>query len=227
MDLKLAVFDLDGTLVDSRAVIGWAMDTAFAELGLEPPGYERTRTIVGLSLDVACRQLAGPDIDPPGLMRLVNAYKRAFWANRLSGDIDEPLYPGAEQALRALAEQGWLMSIATGKARRGVQAFYEHHPQLRDYFISDHCADDGPGKPHPAMLLAALESAGADRARAVMIGDSVHDMAMAEAARVKGLGVSWGFHTADELGDTAAHHVAHDFDELRAVLASLHDPQAV
>jgi phosphoglycolate phosphatase len=211
LELKLAIFDLDGTLVDSRAVISWAMDQAFKALDLSPPGYERTRQIVGLSLDEACALLAGGDLAPQRLPQLVEAYKEAFIENRRTRAIAEPLYAGAEETVLRLSDEGWLLSIATGKARRGVDAFFEHHPTLKAAFISAHCADDGPGKPNPAMVQAALDFAGVPASRSLMIGDSTHDINMAHAAGVHAVGVSWGFHEPEELRAARAAHVAEDF----------------
>jgi phosphoglycolate phosphatase len=178
---RLAVFDLDGTLVDSRRSIGEAMAQAFAALGLPSPSYDETRRIVGMSLEPALQVLA-PQLDPARWPELGVAYKNAFVRNREAG-IREPLYDGARETLERMREEGWLMGIATGKARRGI----------------DH-------------VLTAHE-------HTVMIGDTTFDMEMARNAGAYALGVSWGFHTADEIAGHA-HEIAHDFPALNTMLAN-------
>jgi phosphoglycolate phosphatase len=217
MSAPLAVFDLDGTLVDSRASIAKAMAMAFETLDLPPPGYDETRRIVGLSLEPAIRTLA-PTLPQAVYPDLAEAYRQAFVANRKAG-LNEALYPGAEDLVKRLAGEGWRLGIATGKARRGVDAFYERHG-LAAYFECAFCADDGPGKPDPHMLRLNMETVRVRPDFTLMIGDTSFDMAMARAADAYAQGVAWGFHTPEEIEGGGAHHVADDFsilaDELSA-----------
>ncbi|MDX2274904.1 MAG: HAD-IA family hydrolase [Hyphomonadaceae bacterium] len=207
---RLAVFDLDGTLIDSRATIDMAVRQAWTELRLEPPSYDQTRQIVGLSLLDAVRILA-PDLDPSRYPELSEAYKNAFLTNRAKGHV-EPLYDGALDMLAELKREGWLLGIATGKARRGIRHFYDRHG-AEHFFDAAFCADDGPGKPDPHMLRLNMQALDVDPAQTIMIGDTTHDMKMARAAGAYALGVSWGFHTRDEVaGD--AHAVVDDFPTL-------------
>jgi phosphoglycolate phosphatase len=215
MTEKLAVFDVDGTLVDSRRSIAEAMAMAFRSLGLPAPGYDDTRRIVGLSLKPAIATLA-PDLPEADYARLANAYKDAFIANRAAG-FAEPLYDGARELVTRLREEGWRLGVATGKARRGVDAFLETH-NFHGWFDAAHCADDGPGKPDPHMLRLVIDAVGARDADTVMIGDTSFDMAMARAAACYAQGVSWGFHTVEEIQSGGAHHVAEDFVVLRGEL---------
>lgn len=212
---KFAVFDLDGTLVDSRATIADAMAAAFTALRLEPPTYDETRRIVGLSLEPAIAALR-PDLPKARYGELAEAYKQAFLRQRAEGR-SEPLYDGARELVERLRREGWTLGIATGKARRGVRHFLETHGMV-GWFACAFCADDGPGKPDPHMLRLNLEAARYTSAEAVMIGDTSFDMAMARAAEVYAQGVSWGFHTVEELVEGGAHHVAPDFAALEAVL---------
>jgi phosphoglycolate phosphatase len=215
MTAKLAVFDLDGTLVDSRRSIGEAMALAFAGIGLDPPTYDQTRRIVGLSLVPAIKVLA-PDLREERYPALAEAYRQAFITNRENGLI-EPLYEGAEALIRRLKAQGWLLGVATGKVRRGVDHFLDRHG-FRDLFDAAHCAEDGPGKPHPHMLLLNLKAVDVAAADAVMIGDTSFDMIMARDAGCLAQGVSWGFHTPAEIEEGGAHHIAHDMQALGAAL---------
>ena len=214
---RLAVFDVDGTLVDSRRSIAEAMDQAFAAVGLAPPGYDETRRIVGLSLVPAIKVLA-PDLEEARYPALAEAYRQAFVANRAEG-LHEPLYQGARELVMALKEAGWLLGVATGKVRRGVDHFLDTHG-FADVFDCAYCADDGPGKPHPHMLQLNLKAVAVPAAQAVMIGDTSFDMIMAREAGCVAQGVSWGFHTVDEIEGGGAHHVAHDFAALRERLAA-------
>jgi phosphoglycolate phosphatase len=208
----LAVFDVDGTLVDSRQVIHDAAIVAFAEMGLPEPAYDRVRHIVGLNLDLGLSMIA-PDLSAAGLVELEVRYKAAFHRFHLEPGFLEPLYDGAAELLERLRLDGWRLSVATGKSRRGVEMIVAKHG-WQDLFETTHCADDGPGKPHPSMVLEAMKAQKVDPVRTIMIGDTSHDMVMAKAAGVRAQGVAWGFHTADEVAQGGADHVAHDFETL-------------
>ncbi|WGM31261.1 HAD-IA family hydrolase [Brevundimonas sp. NIBR11] len=215
MSRPLAVFDIDGTLVDSRASILQAATDAARELGLPDPEYDRVRQIVGLSLPHALAVLE-PGLTPEELARFTEGFRASF--NRLyASGHEEPLYPGAIEALRRLHKEGWRLSLATGQNRRGVARNLAREGWA-ELFISSHCAEDGPGKPDPAMLHAAMTACGADAASTVMIGDTAHDITMAVAAGVLPQGVAWGFHTPQEQIAAGAAHVATDFDDLEAAL---------
>ncbi len=213
---RLAVFDIDGTLVDSRRAIGDAVRGAWEMLDLEPPSYDETRRIVGLSLIEAVRVLA-PDLPPERYAELGLAYKEVFLRNRAAG-LDEPLYDGAATTLPTLKNDGWLLGIATSKGRGGIQHLLDAHG-WHNLFDAAFCADDGPGKPDPHMLRCNMQAVDADPAHTVMIGDTSFDMAMARAADCHALGVSWGFHTPDEIREGGAHQIVDAFAALDLALA--------
>ncbi len=214
--MKLAVFDLDGTLVDSRRAIGEAVRGAWQALGLEPPSYEQSRRIVGLNLLHAIQTLA-PDLPAERYDELGIAYRDVYLKNRAAG-LDEPLYEGALETLRSLKDAGWALGVATGKGRRGIEHVFAHHG-IGDLFHAAFCADDGPGKPDPHMLRLNMQALDAEPEHTVMIGDTSFDMAMARAAECYALGVSWGFHTADEIREGGAHEVVDAFAALDQSLA--------
>jgi len=218
VSLKLAIWDMDGTLVDSREVIQTAMVAAFERHDLAAPTYEATRQTVGLGLSEACAQLVPEGFDMACLPGLVETYKQVFVARRTEEDFKEPLYEGAIEALTALREDGWLQAIATGRARRGIDAICQMHPGLADFFDTSWSADDGPGKPNPYLAEEAMKAVGAERHESVMIGDATFDILMGRAAKVHTLGVSWGFGKAHELEAAGAHDVHHDFASLNAAL---------
>lgn len=214
--MRLAVWDVDGTLVDSRASILKGLQEAAVILGLDEPTYEDVRQIVGLSLLEAIQSMR-PDLAFDVAERYAYEYKQSFIRAHAQPDFHEPLYNGADACLRRLKAEGWLMGMATGKSRRGIErntAVYDWH----GIFDCSFCADDGPSKPHPHMLKRNLEHAGVGPHQAVMIGDTAHDVRMGLDAGVYTIGVSWGFHTVDELKAAGAHIIVHDFNELNAAL---------
>jgi len=194
-ELRLVIFDVDGTLVDSQAEILAAMARAFQTEGLVMPERDVVLSIVGLSLDQAFAQLC-PDTDQPQRERLVAAYKDAFIGLRSEAKEMGPLYPGALEAIRYFqAQDHTLLAVATGKSRRGLDKVLERH-DLTGVFHSEQVADHHPSKPHPSMILTALNETGVGQDRAVMLGDTTFDMDMARAAGVKKIGVTWGYHPA-------------------------------
>ncbi len=216
---RLAIFDVDGTLVDSRRIIALAMDEAFTREGLPAPGYDATRKIVGLSLEVAIDRLAPAGIDHDGVLRLTRYYKDAFITFRQDPALQSPLYAGALDVLDNLRSSGWEIGIATGKSRRGLDAVIERM-KLAPYIAAHYCADDGPGKPHPFMVEANLNALSYPAQDAVMIGDTSFDIHMAQAADVSTIAVDWGFHTREELQDARADVIVSTMDELNAELNS-------
>lgn len=214
--LRLAVFDVDGTLVDSEHNIVSAMTEAWSRLELGAvPRPEDVRRIIGLSLVEACSVLL-PWAPHQVHRSLAEAYKEAFRAIRVLPDTTEPLFPGVHEALDALEADGWLLGLATGKSRRGVQSVLEAHG-LTGRFLTIQTADDNPGKPHPSMLLRAASDMGLETEAVLMVGDTAYDMAMARAAGCRALGVSWGYHSIAELETAGADRVIDCFDTLPEV----------
>jgi phosphoglycolate phosphatase len=213
---KLVVWDVDGTLVDSRQTILEAVRTAFAAQSLPEPSYEAVRQIVGLSLNEGIRSLL-PEASEADCARLADGYRAAFGGKVNQPGHVEPLYDGAAETLDRLRAAGWKVAIATGKSRRGAETIIRMHGWA-DLFDSVHCSDDGPGKPHPAMVLEAMKALAVGPEHTIVVGDTAHDMRMAKAAGAYAQGVSWGFHTAEEVQEGGADHIVHDFVELNAQL---------
>ncbi len=219
---RLAVFDMDGTLVDSQHMIVAAMGQAFEAEGLAVPEAGTVRRVVGLSLGAAMARLA-PDLDSAGHGALEAHYKEAFSALRESGEVVEMLYHGAVDTLDALADAGWVLGIATGKSMRGLTATLERFG-LTDRFMTLQTPDLAPGKPAPDMLHRAMADAGVEAGATVMIGDTSFDMEMARNARVAALGVAWGYHEERELVAAGAAQVIASFDDLHQVMEALLPP---
>lgn len=211
--MYLILFDCDGTLVDSQDTIVSGMEAAFAAVDLPPPPRAACLGIVGLSLEVAIDRLV-KDEQRHLVQRMADAYRDAKIAERAAGGGHDPLYPGARAAIDALnAREDVLLGVATGKALRGVTHMVEVHG-LHERFVTVQTADRAPSKPHPGMILQAMEETGATPEKTVMIGDTSYDMAMARNAGVTGIGVSWGYHAKPLLSEAGAAIIVDDYAEL-------------
>lgn len=217
--LRLVLFDVDGTLVDSQGSIVHAMTASFQAVSVPVPDRDAILSIVGLSLPLAIARLA-PEQPEKTQAALVDGYKQAYHAHRLDqGAASSPLYPGARDAIEALhGVPEILLGVATGKSQRGLDALIEAHG-LERYFVTRQVADHHPSKPHPSMIQAALSETGVEAMRAVMVGDTSFDMDMAAEAGVHGVGVTWGYH--DRAALTAAGTVIETFGQLQGALASI------
>lgn len=215
---RLAVFDCDGTLVDSQANICRAMEEAFLLADLPAPPRAAIRRIVGLSLVEALAALL-PQADAALHRRMAADYKDAFFRLRTSGAMaEEPLFEGIDTVLQTLVDDGWLLGVATGKSDRGLAHILGHHG-LAHRFVTLQTADRHPSKPDPAMLLAAMAEVGAAPHMTAMIGDTSFDMAMAKAAGARAVGVAWGYHEVHDLVDAGADVVAERVAALPGLLA--------
>ena len=204
--IRLAIFDCDGTLVDSAAPIFDALAQTLGEHGFGVPPKAQCRRVIGLSLVEAMAALV-PAAAAADHVRLADAYKLNFARLRSAGKVEEPLFDGVLDVLDALDSDGWLLAVATGKSDRGLRHCLEQHG-IHARFVSLQTADRHPSKPHPAMALQAIADAGATPEMTVVIGDTSFDMAMARAAGARAIGAGWGYHQAHELLDAGAAAVA-------------------
>ncbi|WP_420138882.1 HAD-IA family hydrolase [Sphingomonas sp.] len=216
---RLALFDCDGTLVDSQATICRAMQLGFAANGLTAPDDAATRAIIGLSLLEAMAALH-PGGDAVTHDALSQSYKAAFFDLRAQGLAEEPLYDGIAEAISGLEAQGWLLGVATGKSDRGLKHVLEYHG-LHPRFVTLQTADRHPSKPDPSMVYQAMADAGAGPETTVIIGDTSFDMEMAKAAGCAAIGVAWGYHNRQSLLDGGADVVAEHPSTLVAILDAL------
>jgi phosphoglycolate phosphatase len=218
--MKLAIFDVDGTLMDSQAMIIASLTDAFIAEQLPLPSRPEMLGIVGLSLVSAMAALR-PDDAAARHERLAHAYREAFWSHRANRSFPELPFDGALELLRRLQARGdVLIGIATGKAQRGVRHIIDQFG-LEGVFATIQTSDDAPSKPHPDMILQAMREAGVNREDTVMIGDAVFDIEMARAACVKPIAVSWGFQPRPALEIAMPYAIVDDFTELEETLAVL------
>jgi phosphoglycolate phosphatase len=203
---RLALFDCDGTLVDSGATIHRALADSFARNGLVCPPPAEARRVIGLSLVEAMAVLL-PDHGPDDHSRMAEEYKASFIALRTAGEVEEPLFEGIVELLDGLERRGWLLGVATGKSDRGLGHCLRCH-DIAERFVTLQTADRHPSKPDPSMAFQAMAEAGAAPETTVVIGDTSFDMMMAVAAGARAIGVDWGYHHAEELMAAGATAVA-------------------
>ena len=217
--LRLAVFDCDGTLVDSAHSIISSMEAACRNLGhLQPEPMDIRRT-VGLPLEEAVARLF-PDMKHDQVWELREEFRDVFVKLRDKDEIREPLYDGVVKTLRALDGAGWLLGVATGKSLSGLEATLNTHG-LNHHFVTLQTADLSIGKPNPEMLHKAMRDAGVDKKRTVMIGDTSYDMEMASNAGTLAIGVTWGYHDVEELLNAGAQRVVDNFFEIPQAIDDL------
>ena len=189
----LLTFDWDGTLMDSAAVIALSLRSACGDLDLPVPSEEQARYVIGLGLHDAMAHIL-PGVDPLHYPRVVERYRVHF----LKHDAGTTLFPGVAETIAALRDAGFLLAVATGKSRRGLDRALAA-TGLKSYFHASRCADEGHVKPQPGMLLELMSELGVTAPRTLMIGDTTHDMEMARAAGAQRLAVCYGAHAKDAL----------------------------
>lgn len=220
--LRLILFDCDGTLVDSAHIIVDTVTAAWEAEGLTPPPADIVRRQIGLPVPQAVANLY-PDAPAALLQRLDARFREIFVAGRQAGAHEDPLYEGCASVLAELAGRAEvLLGVATGKGRRGLIHTLEKHG-IAQHFQVLKTADDGPGKPDPKILHDEMAEMGVTPWQTVMIGDTVFDMTMAANAGVRAIGVSWGYHTPDDLLHAGAGAVADTFGELPRLIGRLWD----
>ena len=209
---EMIVFDWDGTLMDSAALIAHAVQAAARDLGLTPPSDERARHIIGLGLQDALRH-AVPELSAEHYPAMAARYRHHY----LSGDEGLALFPGAAELVRQLHARGRTLAVATGKSREGLDRALESSG-LGPFFHATRCASECHSKPHPQMLEELLEETGVAAGQALMIGDTTHDLQMAQNAGVDALAVAYGAHPEAELRAAGPLHCVHSVDALCAWL---------
>lgn len=194
MKYKAIVFDWDGTLMDSISKIVESMQSSAKELGFPVPNYEDAKNVIGISLLPALQKLFAIE-DDKAAMELFHTYKDHF---KDHAQISSPLFTGAIELLEKLRSKGYILAVATGKARQGLEHNW-HHSKTEHFFTTSRTADDAQSKPSPDMLQQILDELNLPVQQVLMVGDTTYDMAMAEAINMDRVGVSFGVHSSDEL----------------------------
>lgn len=208
----LIVFDWDGTLMDSTAVIAGSIQAACRDLGLPLPSDEDARHVIGLGLGQALRH-AVPAAPESMYEPLVDRYRHHF----LAQDQNIPLFEGARETIAELHAAGYWLGVATGKSRAGLERVLDSSG-LKGYFHATRTADQTFSKPNPAMLLELMAELAVDAERTLMIGDTTHDVQLAHNAGVDVVAVSYGAHPPEQLQELAPLALVADLAELRAWL---------
>ena len=216
------LFDCDGTIVDSEALIVQAMQIAFQEASLEAPAAHAIQQIIGLSLPIAIEALGFETerrvFNPALIDKISDGYKRSYQHLRDELGHPEPLFDGTVELLERLSKvDDIFLGIATGKSMKGVQGLLERY-ELASYFHTIQTTCNAPSKPHPGMIHQALQETGVDLHRTVMIGDTTFDMEMARNAGVPAIGVTWGHHEVDELLPFEPKVIVDEFADLAGAI---------
>ena len=204
----LIAFDWDGTLFDSTTLIAQCIQSACRDLDVAVPSDTDAAYVIGLGLHDAL-QHAAPGLAPERYPELGLRYRHHYVARK-----DElVLFPGTLAMLQALKERNHFLAVATGKNRRGLDDALQHS-KLRSLFDATRTADETAGKPHPLMLQQLMAQLGVAPERTLMIGDTTHDLQLAQNAGTARVGVSFGAHEPEAFGPHEPLFVAHSTDEL-------------
>ena len=212
MRYDLIVFDWDGTVMDSTAVIASSIQAACRDMGFAEPSDAAAKHVIGLGLQEALRQ-AVPDLQENQRDDLVARYRHHF----LSQGEAIPLFEGAQQTIAQLHTAGHWLAVATGKSQQGLKRAMQTSG-MESYFHATRTADQTFSKPHPAMLLEIMDELGVTAQRALMVGDTTHDLQMARNAGVDSIGMTHGAHPVDLLRALEPLALIDDFVGLRAWL---------
>jgi len=210
---ELIVFDWDGTLVDSTALIAESLQQACRDLGLPVPDDAAARYVIGLGLADAMKSVA-PELPLHRHSELGARYREHY----LAREAGIPLFAGARELLAELDAAGYLLAVATGKTRAGLARSLARIG-LEGTFHATRCADEGFPKPHPDMLLHLMERLAVEPDATLMIGDTTHDLDLAQNAGAAGLAVAYGAHPTTDLVGRSPLATLHSVAELREWLA--------
>jgi phosphoglycolate phosphatase len=216
MPYRIAVFDFDGTLVDTSEPIVLGIEAALRSADLPPRSRGDILPLVGLGLERVLERLAGGPGDPARTARMVKAYRTRF--DEVVAGRTRP-YPGIDEALGRIRERGLALAIATSRSRDSLEALLDAHG-LRERFemlVTAQCVPRT--KPAPDMLHRVLAHFGAAPREAVMVGDTTYDLEMGRAAGTATCAVTWGSHGPDVLAPLADRMV-HEARDLPAALGA-------
>ncbi|WP_051579411.1 HAD family hydrolase [Pseudonocardia acaciae] len=214
---KVAIFDLDGTLVDTPTGIVRSFAAAFTELGVPVPAADSIRATIGIPLTVAFAGFLGVTPDDRLVASAVARYQVAF-AELVLPKAADLVYPGVVDGLEGLERDGFALAVATSKLNAGADALLTA-AGIRDRFGVLVGADQVSNpKPAPDSALLVLGELGARASDAIMVGDATHDLRMAEAAGVRSIAVTYGAHGRAELASARPTWLVDSFPEVVGTL---------
>ena len=218
-NLKLALFDYDGTIVDSAIMIVEGAIAAFRICGLPDPDPAKVRENIGKPLAIALDEYM-----PPGFNVTPNeiseAYRSWYAEQGRLGLQNEPLYPGVVELLKELKSSDWLIGIATNKSRIGLTNGLAKH-NLSDMFDITLSTDENIAKPNPAMAIRAMNELGVEKKYCVMIGDTINDIGLGVNAGINSIGVKWGYNDKNLLSSAGADYLVDDANQLSVLMKKL------
>lgn len=210
----LIVFDWDGTLVDSTAHIASSLQAACADLDLPVPSRQAAQYVIGLGLHDALAYVL-PELDQKRYPEVADRYRHHFVAD----DVKLETFPMVDDGLASLEQDGFLLAVATGKGRAGLDRSLKD-VSFASCFIATRCGDEGLPKPHPDMLMYLMDFTGVSADRTLMIGDTSHDLMLAANAGTSSLAVSYGAHSAESLVEHGPLACVESFTEVMQWLAA-------
>lgn len=205
----LIVFDWDGTLFDSTALIVRSIQLACEDMGLPVPARHEASYVIGLGLHDALAHVA-PTLPPDQVPAMGQRYRHHYFRQQ----HDLSLFDGTVELLQALKARHHWLAVATGKSRQGLNEALGN-VELKGVFDSTRTADETASKPHPMMLQQLMAEFGVEPERTLMIGDTTHDLQLARNAGAHSVAVSYGAHEPAAFGDYETRFVAHSTVELR------------
>ena len=218
-NLRLALFDYDGTIVDSAIMIVEGAIAAFRICGLPDPDPKKVRENIGKPLAIALDEYM-----PPGFNVTPNeiseAYRSWYAEQGRLGLQNEPLYPGVVELLKELKTNDWLIGIATNKSRIGLTNGLAKH-SLSDMFDITLSTDENIPKPNPAMAIKAMNDLGVDKENSVMIGDTINDIGLGVNAGITSIGVTWGYNDKNLLLSAGANYLVDDANQLNTLMKEI------
>jgi len=218
-NLRLALFDYDGTIVDSAIMIVEGAIAAFRICGLPDPDPKKVRENIGKPLAIALDEYM-----PPGFNITPNeiseAYRSWYAEQGRLGLQNEPLYPGVVELLKELKANDWLIGIATNKSRIGLTNGLAKH-SLSDMFDITLSTDENIPKPNPAMAIKAMNDLGVDKENCVMIGDTINDIGLGVNAGITSIGVTWGYNDKNLLLSAGANYLVDDANQLNTLMKEI------
>ena len=218
-DLKLALFDYDGTIVDSAIMIVKGAIEAFRMCGLPDPDPKKVRENIGKPLAIALDDYMPPgfDVTPE---QISDAYRSWYAEQGRLGLQNEPLFPGLVELLNELKKSNWLIGIATNKSRIGLTNGLAKH-DLSKIFDITMSTDENIPKPNPAMAIKAMNDLGVQKERCVMIGDTINDIGLGVNAGIISIGVTWGYNSKELLSSAGASYLVNDSFELSKLMKTI------